>query len=146
MNTTTIPTFSGNFSIEFDTDDNKFYAMQGVYTMNKKNGQVASYKSLGGAVKFLAGLGVLPIVEEVAEPVVVEETKVAKITEIRGRFVDTLHYYTVVVFSPEKGYSFLGGKEITTKDQALALIPAGTRVTNSEKEFAQWLMEMTDDL
>lgn len=140
---TAIPTFTGKFNIEFDTDDNKFYAMQGVQCMHKRSGQVAAYKSLNGAVKFLAGLGILPVVEEVSEPVA-EEAKVAKITEIRGRFANTVHY-TVRVFSLESGYTFLGGKEITTKDQALALIP-GVRVTNSEAEFTQWLVEMTNDL
>lgn len=68
---------------------------------------------------------------------------IAKVNEIRGKFANTVHY-TVAVFSPEKGYTFLGGKEIETYDQALALVP-GVRTTTSDAEFAQWLTKMTEE-
>jgi hypothetical protein len=81
--------------------------------------------------------------EVVSEQVVASSTTaIAKITEVRGRFADTVHY-TVAVFSPEKGYTFLGGKDTETYDQALALIP-GVRATTSDVEFAQWLTEIAE--
>ena len=55
---TTIPQFSGIFSIELDADDNKFYAMHGVQCLYKRDGKIAAYKSLAGAVKFLTDLGI----------------------------------------------------------------------------------------
>jgi len=55
---TTIPQFSGKFCIEHDADDNKFYAMHGVQCLYKRDGKVAAYKSLSGAIKFLTDLGI----------------------------------------------------------------------------------------
>lgn len=81
--------------------------------------------------------------QAVSEPVASKVEAIAKVTEIRGRFADTVHY-TVAVFSPEKGYTFLGGKDTETYDQALALVPSGVRVTSSDTEFAQWLTGMAE--
>ena len=108
----------------------------GVYTIGS-----VSFKTLKEIEAYVQG--VKEGKEQAAEQVVASSTaSIAKITEIRGKFVDTVHY-TVAAFSPEKGYTFLGGKDTETYDQALALIP-GIRATTSDVEFAQWLTEMTE--
>lgn len=112
----------------------------GVYTIGS-----VSFKSLKEIEEYIKGIkeSKEQVKEAVSESVVEEATTtIAKITEIRGKFANTVHY-TVAVFSPEKGYTFLGGKDTETYDQALALIP-GVRATTSDIEFAQWLTEMTE--
>ena len=99
-----------------------------------------SFKTLKEIEEYIKGIKESK--EQVKETVASSMTAIAKVTEIRGKFADTVHY-TVAVFSPEKGYTFLGGKDTETYDQALALIP-GIRATTSDVEFAQWLTEMTE--
>lgn len=72
MTTTTIPRFAGEYAIELDND--LYCAMHGTYSMYKGNGKVAEFKTLAGAVKFLAGQNIFPVIEaETATEPAVEE-------------------------------------------------------------------------
>jgi hypothetical protein len=146
MISTTIPQFRGDFSIEFD--GGLYCAMHGAQSMHKGSGKAAEYKTLAGAVKFLASQNIRAETEtvEIAEPVVEEvaTTAVAKITEIAAtRF--TGKHYTATVFVGR--YEFIGNEDALSQDDICALINQrfpGARICANDKEFAQKLMELVD--
>lgn len=56
--TTTIPQFAGSFYIDFD--GTHYCAMHGSQQMFKRNGSLAEYKTLTGAIKYFADQGTFP--------------------------------------------------------------------------------------
>lgn len=154
MTTTTIPQFRGDYSIELD--NGLYCAMHGAYSMYKGNGKPAEFKTLAGAMKFLATQGKFPVEDAAgqttksAEPAIeeveyVNAGPVAKITEIAATRFSEEHYIATVFV--DGGYQFIGKGDELSEDDVRTLLTQrfpGVFVAANDTAFAQKLTEMVD--